>query len=145
MKINHKNCTIELTKTEMKEAETFGSQMYKDLREARQDNPKYRVKVVSSGKKVDHHKGLTADAMKNQFISITPNASQTSGANFVLFNQEGISKLSELAFAVFFNGGGGQDILSSSHCSGGGFLVVHSNSQFVIPVHNHFSFLLEEL
>ena len=64
MKINHKNCTIELTKTEMKEAETFGSQMYKDLREARKDNPKYRVKVVSSGKKVDHHKGLTADRMK---------------------------------------------------------------------------------
>ena len=64
MKINHKNCTIELNKTEMKEAETFGSQMYKDLREARQDNPNYRVKVVSSGKKVDHHKGLTADAME---------------------------------------------------------------------------------
>lgn len=64
MKINHKNCVIELNKTEMKEAETFGSQMYKDLREARQDNPNYRVKVVSTGKKVDHHKGLTADAMK---------------------------------------------------------------------------------
>ena len=68
MKINHKNCTIELTKTEMKEAETFGSQMYKDLREARQDNPNYRVKVVSSGKKVDHHKGLTADRMKNYIL-----------------------------------------------------------------------------
>ena len=64
MKINHKNCVIELTKAEMKDAETFGSQMYKDLREARQDNPNYRVKVVSSGKKVDHHKGLTADAME---------------------------------------------------------------------------------
>ena len=64
MKINHKNCVIELTKAEMKAAETFGSQMYKDLREARQDNPNYRVKVVSSGKKVDHHKGLTADAME---------------------------------------------------------------------------------
>lgn len=68
MKINHKNCTIELTKTEMKEAETFGSQMCKDLREARQDNPNYRVKVVSSGKKVDHHKGLTADRMKNYIL-----------------------------------------------------------------------------
>ena len=53
MKINHKNCTIELTKTEMKEAETFGSQMYKDLREARQDNPNYRVKVVTPSKKVE--------------------------------------------------------------------------------------------
>lgn len=68
MKINHKNCTIELTKTEMKEAETFGSQMYKDLREARQDNPNYRVKVVTPSKKVDHHKGLTADRMKNYIL-----------------------------------------------------------------------------
>ena len=76
MKINHKNCTIELTKTEMKEAETFGSQMYKDLREARQDNPNYRVKVVSPGKKVDHHKGLTADAMK-KFIQKHDDENQT--------------------------------------------------------------------
>ena len=68
MKINHKNCTIELTKTEMKEAETFGSQMYKDLREARQDNPNYRVKVVAPSKKVDRHKGLTADAMKKFIV-----------------------------------------------------------------------------
>lgn len=64
MKINHKNCVIELTKAEMKAAETFGSQMYKDLREARQDNPNYRVKLVAPSKKVDRHKGLTADAMK---------------------------------------------------------------------------------
>lgn len=64
MKINHKNCVIELTKAEMKDAETFGSQMYKDLREARQDNPNYRVKVVTPSKKVDRHKGLTADAME---------------------------------------------------------------------------------
>ena len=76
MKINHKNCTIELNKTEMKEAETFGSQMYKDLREARQDNPNYRVKVVSSGKKVDHHKGLTADAME-KFIQKHDDENQT--------------------------------------------------------------------
>ena len=76
MKINHKNCTIELTKTEMKEAETFGSQMYKDLREARQDNPNYRVKVVTPSKKVDHHKGLSADAMK-KFIQKHDDENQT--------------------------------------------------------------------
>lgn len=64
MKINHMNCTIELTKTEMKAAEKFGSEMYLNLREARQDNPNYRVKLVSPSKKVDRHKGLTADAMK---------------------------------------------------------------------------------
>ena len=64
MKINHMNCTIELTKTEMKAAEKFGSEMYMTLREARQDNPNYRVKLVAPSKKVDRHKGLTADAMK---------------------------------------------------------------------------------
>lgn len=64
MKINHMNCTIELTKTEMKAAEKFGSEMYLNLREARQDNPNYRVKLVAPSKKVDRHKGLTADAMK---------------------------------------------------------------------------------
>lgn len=64
MKINHMNCTIELTKTEMKAAEKFGSDMYMTLREARQDNPNYRVKLVSPSKKVDRHKGLTVDAMK---------------------------------------------------------------------------------
>ena len=68
MKINHKTCTIELTKTEMKAAETFGSEMYKDLREARQDNPNYRVKVVTPSKKVDHHKGLTAERMKKYIL-----------------------------------------------------------------------------
>lgn len=76
MKINHKNCVIELTKAEMKAAETFGSQMYKDLREARQDNPNYRVKVVTPSKKVDHHKGLSADAMK-KFIQKHDDENQT--------------------------------------------------------------------
>ena len=68
MKINHMNCTIELTKTEMKAAEKFGSEMYLNLREARQDNPNYRVKVVAPSKKVDRHKGLTADAMKKFIV-----------------------------------------------------------------------------
>jgi hypothetical protein len=68
MKINHMNCTIELTKTEIKAAEKFGSEMYITLREARQDNPNYRVKLVAPSKKVDHHKGLTVDKMKNYIL-----------------------------------------------------------------------------
>ena len=76
MKINYMNCTIELTKTEMKAAEKFGSEMYLNLREARQDNPNYRVKVVAPSKKVDRHKGLTADAMK-KFIQKHDDENQT--------------------------------------------------------------------
>jgi hypothetical protein len=70
------NCTIELTKTEMKAAEKFGSEMYMTLREARQDNPNYRVKLVAPSKKVDRHKGLTADAMK-KFILKHDDENQT--------------------------------------------------------------------
>ena len=76
MKINHMNCTIELTKAEMKAAEKFGSEMYLNLREARQDNPNYRVKLVAPSKKVDRHKGLTADAMK-KFIEKHDDENQT--------------------------------------------------------------------
>ena len=76
MKINHMNCTFELTKTEMKAAEKFGSEMYLNLREARQDNPNYRVKIVAPSKKVDRHKGLTADAMK-KFILKHDDENQT--------------------------------------------------------------------
>ena len=76
MKINYMNCTIELTKTEMKAAEKFCSEMYLNQREARQDNPNYRVKVVAPSKKVDRHKGLTADAMK-KFILKHDDENQT--------------------------------------------------------------------
>ena len=31
-------------------------------------NPNYRVKVVTPSKKVDHHKGLTADRMKKYIL-----------------------------------------------------------------------------
>ena len=77
MKINHMNCTIELTKTEMKAAEKFGSEMYMTLREARQDNPNYRVKLVAPSKKVDRHKGLTADAMKKFILKHDDDENQT--------------------------------------------------------------------
>ena len=64
MKINYMNSTIELTKSEMKAAETYGSEMYKQLREARIDNPTFSIKVVSTKKSGDTHKGLTQKAMK---------------------------------------------------------------------------------
>ena len=57
MKINYEAKTIELTKAENKAASTFGSEMYKVLREARQDNPSFTV-VVSKRTHNGKYKGL---------------------------------------------------------------------------------------
>lgn len=48
MKINYEKKTIELTAKEMKEAQTYGSQMYKDLREARNDNPGFKTTTIKA-------------------------------------------------------------------------------------------------
>ena len=43
MNINFEKKTIELTKTEMTNASKYGSQQYRDLMDARRDNPDFRV------------------------------------------------------------------------------------------------------
>ena len=53
MTINFNTKTIELTKTEMTDASKYGSQMYRDLMDARRDNPDFRVvEIKSKTKKV---------------------------------------------------------------------------------------------
>ena len=67
MKINHKNQTIEMSKKFAKAAEKFGSEEYKQLQEARGDNPGFKVVTVSrkaSGQK-ESYKGLTYSYMEN--------------------------------------------------------------------------------
>ena len=46
MNINFNNKTIELTKTEMRNASKYGSQAYRDLMDARRDNPDFRVTEI---------------------------------------------------------------------------------------------------
>lgn len=50
MTINYNNNTIELTTAEMKEAQKYGSDMYNMVREARIDNPSFKVKEVKAKK-----------------------------------------------------------------------------------------------
>jgi len=50
MTINYNNNTIELTTAEMKEAQKYGSDMYNMVREARIDNPGFKVKEVKAKK-----------------------------------------------------------------------------------------------
>lgn len=50
MNIMFSSSTIELTKAEMKEAQKYGSEMYKELMNASRDNPGFRVVEIKAKK-----------------------------------------------------------------------------------------------
>lgn len=58
MFINYEMATIEITKTEAKEAGVFKSEMYENLKEAREATG-YKVVVKETKRKADTMKGLT--------------------------------------------------------------------------------------
>lgn len=64
MTINFTNNTIEMAKTESKAASKFGSDMYKQLQEARRDYPTYTVVIKATSSKRENLKGLTYDYME---------------------------------------------------------------------------------
>ncbi len=65
MKINYAKKAIELTKSEMKAAECYGSEMYRALLDAQKSFPDFTVKVKVPASKRDTYKGLTREFMKN--------------------------------------------------------------------------------
>ena len=65
MKINYEKETIELTKSEMKAAETYGTEMFKALLDAKKNFPGYAIKVKAPASKRDNYKGLTREFMKD--------------------------------------------------------------------------------
>ncbi len=68
IKINRKNNTIEITKAFNKMASIYGSDEYIMLREAKLDNPGFRVIVKSTKQKKETNKGLTYEYME-KYIS----------------------------------------------------------------------------
>lgn len=64
MTINYEKKAIELTTAEMKEAKKYGSDMYKDLREARNDNPGFRVVEVKAKKSKNDFSDLNMKTIK---------------------------------------------------------------------------------
>ena len=48
MKLDFARSVIELTKAEMKEAQNYGSEMYRELMNARRDNPGFRVVEIKA-------------------------------------------------------------------------------------------------
>lgn len=66
--INRKMRTIEVTKKFNKASSRYGSDEYKELQNALNDNPGFKVVVKSSTKKNDGYKGLTYKYME-KYIS----------------------------------------------------------------------------
>ena len=66
MTINYSSRTIQMTKKFAKAAEKFGSAEYKNLQEARRDNPTFKVVIVArkAAEKKDIYKGLTYSYME---------------------------------------------------------------------------------
>ena len=66
MTINYSSRTIQMTKKFAKAAEKFGSDEYKNLQEARRDNPTFKVVIVArkAAEKNDIYKGLTYSYME---------------------------------------------------------------------------------
>ena len=66
MTINYSSRTIQMTKKFAKAAEKFGSVEYKNLQEARRDNPTFKVVIVArkAAEKKDIYKGLTYSYME---------------------------------------------------------------------------------
>ena len=64
MKILYGKEVIELTKGEAKQAQIYGSEMYKALLDARHNFPTFEIRVKSAAPKRDNYKGLTREFMK---------------------------------------------------------------------------------
>ncbi|MBP3941532.1 MAG: hypothetical protein J6D00_08610 [Christensenellaceae bacterium] len=70
IRINYENNTIEIGSKFAKDASKFGSEQYKELKEARTDFPAFEVKVIKNTvKRNDTFKGLTIAYME-KYISL---------------------------------------------------------------------------
>ncbi len=67
--INSKRNTIEITKAFEKAASRFGTEEYNNLRQARNDNPNYKVVVIKRKNNTDSFKGLTYNYMEEYIKS----------------------------------------------------------------------------
>ena len=69
MYANHENQTIEMSKTESREAGRKGTEKYAELKEYRSDFPTYKIVIKSVPAKKDPYKKLTYAYMEKYIIS----------------------------------------------------------------------------
>ena len=99
MTINYNNNTIELTTAEMKEAQKYGSDMYNMVREARIDNPGFKVKEVKTKKSKNDFSDLNLKTIK---AYVEKRGSDEQKANFKFISQKTINEDGEYVEAQSF-------------------------------------------
>ena len=104
MKINMFERTIVLTKKEMNAASRYGSVAYKELQNARRDNPDYRVVTVTKTVKTQRetYKGLTYAYME-KYIKNHDDAEATIWAEYMMYRGTPINPADELPVAYNYN------------------------------------------
>lgn len=101
MTINYNNKTIELTSAEMKEAQKYGSEMYKQVCDVLQNFPGYEVKEIKT--KTKKSKNDFADLnMKTIKAYVEKNGSDEQKKNFKFISQKTINEDGEYVEAQSF-------------------------------------------
>ena len=101
MNINMKKNAIELTKKEAAAAAKFGTTEYKQLQEARRDNPGFKVVTITrkSTAKKESYKGLTYSYMET-YIQKHDDEKKSIMAEYMMLR--GLSEEAEEALAESF-------------------------------------------
>ncbi len=89
MKINEKIKTIELTKAEMKDAMTVGSELYRLLQEARRDYPGFKPVVERPKRNTSDFSGLD---MKTIRLYVTKHGTEKQKNDFALLSERTITE-----------------------------------------------------
>lgn len=99
MTINFNKKTIELSKSEMKEAKIFGSEMYNDLQTARKDYPKFKVVELKAKKS----KAILSTLDMNSITEyVERHGTDEQKNNFNLISKSSISESGEYVKAQSF-------------------------------------------
>ena len=104
MKVYMFERTIVLTKKEMTAASRYGSDAYKELQNARRDNPGYEVVIVTRNVKTQRetYKGLTYAYME-KYIKTHDDAEETIWAEYMMYRGTPIDPADELPVAYNYS------------------------------------------
>ena len=99
MTINFNTKTIELTKTEMNEASKYNSEMYRDLMNARRDNPDFRVVEIKTKKGKSDFASLDMKTIK---AYVMKHGSDEQKKNFAFISKKTVDENGEYHEAQSF-------------------------------------------
>jgi hypothetical protein len=104
MKVNMLARTIVLTKKEMTAASRYGSDAYKELQNARRDNPGFEIVTITRTVKTQRetYKGLTYEYME-KYIKSHDDAEKTIWREYMIYRGTPINPADQLPVAYNYN------------------------------------------